>query len=421
MSSDPDLTNELVLTAGTGISVTQGSGIVTIANTGDISNTNEIQNVITNKGLQRNASNNFGIINCSTNQILQYNSSSQWICTDTPSLTESDTLQTVTNRGAFTSVSIGVATDGVDPTYGLTVGNGTNNLGIKATGNSLVEHDLSVGGNLSATGTISEAGILLSNKYLAIPSGSAQGDILYYNGTSWTRLAAGISGQVLQTNGSAAPSWVNISGGSQSLQDVTDIGSITSNSMTLFDSTVNSPSLVLDTTSGFGQYAISNKAGTVSFTNDVGSDCFKFGSDGNLVIQNCTNSKITVATIDPQYDINGEKYATYVSDYSGGVRTETAGKEELGSDLTYTFDFDNLPEGSDAWLFAQTVDFGPDMEYLSLLLTPEGANANLWYELLPSENKLIVHGDKQVKFSFRMSAPRSDWREHPTSLGPVQQ
>lgn len=40
----------------------------------------------------------------------------------------------------------------------------------------------------------------------------AQGDIMYYNGTDWARLAAGVAGQVLQTNGAAAnPSWANTS------------------------------------------------------------------------------------------------------------------------------------------------------------------------------------------------------------------
>jgi hypothetical protein len=44
------------------------------------------------------------------------------------------------------------------------------------------------------------------------PSSSVQGDILYHNGTSYARLAAGTSGQVLQTNGSSAnPSWVTSS------------------------------------------------------------------------------------------------------------------------------------------------------------------------------------------------------------------
>ena len=37
----------------------------------------------------------------------------------------------------------------------------------------------------------------------------AQGDIMYYNGSDWVRLAAGTSGQVLQTNGTGAdPAWV---------------------------------------------------------------------------------------------------------------------------------------------------------------------------------------------------------------------
>ena len=43
-------------------------------------------------------------------------------------------------------------------------------------------------------------------------AGEAQGDILYYNGTNWVRLAAGTSGQLLQTNGAGAnPSWVTSS------------------------------------------------------------------------------------------------------------------------------------------------------------------------------------------------------------------
>ena len=38
----------------------------------------------------------------------------------------------------------------------------------------------------------------------------AQGDIMFYNGTDWARLAAGTPGQVLQTNGNIAnPSWIS--------------------------------------------------------------------------------------------------------------------------------------------------------------------------------------------------------------------
>ncbi len=37
---------------------------------------------------------------------------------------------------------------------------------------------------------------------------NANGDIMYYNGTDWVRVAAGTAGQILQTNGAAAPTWV---------------------------------------------------------------------------------------------------------------------------------------------------------------------------------------------------------------------
>lgn len=46
---------------------------------------------------------------------------------------------------------------------------------------------------------------------LSIP-GQVQGDTLYFNGSDWTRLPAGTSGQLLKTNGPAAnPSWVTAS------------------------------------------------------------------------------------------------------------------------------------------------------------------------------------------------------------------
>lgn len=40
-------------------------------------------------------------------------------------------------------------------------------------------------------------------------SSNAAGDLMYYNGTDWVRLAAGTTGQLLQSNGTGAPSWVN--------------------------------------------------------------------------------------------------------------------------------------------------------------------------------------------------------------------
>jgi len=52
-------------------------------------------------------------------------------------------------------------------------------------------------------------------------SGLTQGDIVYYNGTDWTRLAAGTSGQFLKTNGSGAnPVWDDVDLGTAAALDV---------------------------------------------------------------------------------------------------------------------------------------------------------------------------------------------------------
>jgi hypothetical protein len=52
-----------------------------------------------------------------------------------------------------------------------------------------------------------DAGVL-KRLVTVIDSTQAQGDLVYFNGTNWVRLAAGTSGQFLKTNGAAAnPAW----------------------------------------------------------------------------------------------------------------------------------------------------------------------------------------------------------------------
>jgi hypothetical protein len=82
-------------------------------------------------------------------------------------------------------------------------------------------------GNLYSSGSLEGSGLLLTNLNAAnINSGilgrangglgidtsaAAQGDILYFNGTSWARLPAGTSGQFLKSFGSGAnPAWTNL-------------------------------------------------------------------------------------------------------------------------------------------------------------------------------------------------------------------
>ncbi|NQU16883.1 MAG: hypothetical protein HQ564_02360, partial [Candidatus Saganbacteria bacterium] len=62
---------------------------------------------------------------------------------------------------------------------------------------------------------------LNASSLVSSPASSVQGDILYHDGTSWSRLAAGTSGQFLKTQGSSAdPVWA-AAGGSGTVTSIT--------------------------------------------------------------------------------------------------------------------------------------------------------------------------------------------------------
>lgn len=114
--------------------------------------------------------------------------------------------------------------------------------------------------------------------------------------------------------------------------------------------------------------------------------------------------KLTVDTIDPVYEINGKKYATYVSDFAGGIRVETGGILKLSS--SYTIDFDNLEEGSDLWLFWQVSN--KEMNDLVVILTP-GFDGRVWYN--KEENKLTIYANQPGEISYRLILPRKDYKD----------
>lgn len=81
---------------------------------------------------------------------------------------------------------------------------------------------------------------------ISVLSGTAQGDIAYYNGSAWARLAAGISGQVLRTQGTGAnPVWGN-AGGWVPLATVTASNSASVDFTTNIDSTYKIYAIVFD-------------------------------------------------------------------------------------------------------------------------------------------------------------------------------
>jgi hypothetical protein len=73
--------------------------------------------------------------------------------------------------------------------------------------------------------------------------GGAHGDILYRDASVWTNLAAGTSGQYLQTNGAgSAPSWVDIAiTPASSIQEATALTTETSTTDVLMDSMTVTP------------------------------------------------------------------------------------------------------------------------------------------------------------------------------------
>lgn len=135
---------------------------------------------------------------------------------------------------------------------------------------------------------------------------------------------------------------------------------------------------------------------------DTGSEETIFG-DGT--------GKIDAGTVDPIYTIDGARYATYAP-WMTGQKEETTGKVQISNGRA-AIDFGNAGQGSDLWLFSKVTDFGEDMGYLSVLLTPSfnGNIPKVAYEMEPINNRIIIHSEADVEVSYRLTAPRFDHEE----------
>jgi hypothetical protein len=122
--------------------------------------------------------------------------------------------------------------------------------------------------------------------------------------------------------------------------------------------------------------------------------------------------KLDVGTIDPIFDIDGKKYATYMTDFAGGTRVETSGVLKLENtsinqhQSAFMIDFDELKEDSDLWLFWQVSN--KNINDLTVLLTP-GFEGKVWYE--KNGNKIIIYGDRAGEVSYKFLAPRFDYQK----------
>jgi hypothetical protein len=90
-------------------------------------------------------------------------------------------------------------------------------------GSSLTVTETDLGPNVAnvteirfPTGSVTDlgSGIVTVTGFLSDSEGVSHGDVIYFDGSSWTRIAPGTSGQVFQTNGiGAAPTWTTLPGG----------------------------------------------------------------------------------------------------------------------------------------------------------------------------------------------------------------
>ena len=153
---------------------------------------------------------------------------------------------------------------------------------------------------------------------------------------------------------------------------------------------------------------INNGAGTLSWGSGglwvtSGANIYSANA-GNVLIGSAGTGKLTVGTIDPIYEIDGKKYATYVGDFAGGVIIETAGVINTKNGI-YEIDFNKQAKGSNLWLFWQASS--KNINAISILLTP-AFNGNTWYEKDAKNNKIMIQSSKDGEVSFRLTAPRKD-------------
>jgi len=123
--------------------------------------------------------------------------------------------------------------------------------------------------------------------------------------------------------------------------------------------------------------------------------------------------KLTAASIDPLYNIEGKNYSTYVSSIAGPIKEEYVGKGRaaLFKDNFYEFvlDFNSVEYGSALWVWRKVVDF--NKENVDVFITPIGKPDLVSYEV--KENSIIFRSKSPAEFSYRLVGNRFDWGSWP--------
>ena len=245
-----------------------------------------------------------------------------------------------------------------------------------------------------------------SSGNVAIAVGDTNSSFYYYRMAAdyWsTRNAVAVSSWSFSTSTTAGFGWLDSKNLAPAITEFTDgavsIGTTTDYAYKLF---VNGTSLFN------GQLSLAAGQQLTWSATNVNNKIDLAGGDLTGV------DKISAATVDPLYEIEGAKYSTYAPSITGGVKEEYIGQAKLkkytGKFYEYILDLDQEKKGSDLWVWFKTVDFSKDS--VQATITPIGEPVSVAYEI--KNNSIIFRGSSATEFSFRLTGKRFDWRDHPT-------
>ena len=210
-----------------------------------------------------------------------------------------------------------------DRTYTLPDANGT--IPVSASGNIA----LSAAGNISFTGTLP-----IANGGTNSSATPTNGGVVYGDGTSYQVTSAGTTGQILQSTGAGAPTWVN--GGTMLLSGVSN------------NSTVNNTTLYFPLTGGIagnatdaqaGLRTLVSRAGTVRNLYVVISAALGSGKTGTVTVMKngVATSLVATLSVGPVSFNDVTNSFTVVAGDEIGIRVVTTGNVKFSWACDFSF------------------------------------------------------------------------------------
>ncbi len=212
--------------------------------------------------------------------------------------------------------------------------------------------------------------------------------------------------------------------------------SLTATPITAHD-TLDLTSWLVHNSANVGEAALmvnQDKGGAIFSASSSSATKFTIANNGNVTISGSGTmltvgggtGKVDMGTVDPVYNIDGTKYATYLSGMVG-VKEETTGTLQTseyiaGVGYRQVLDFKNLGVGSDLWLFSQAVGIKDHIGQMMVLLSPTD-NTRTWYQIDENNYTVSIYSDRPTKVSYRFSSPRfdaetwSNFNDSPDSTG----